>query len=146
MVSEIEPGQLKPIRSGSGGVSRVLQPQTWCDLWRCRERITKLHSEGGAEGHPVADPQHGHQPKNWPPLDGMSMPSDKTSLTSLWNRHTRTEKGEMEVEFRPTCGAAQEKQSAAALPSLTPPALPGFLVWGVSGALATTGAIPRTGF
>ena len=39
----------------------------------------------------------------------------------------------MEVEFHPTCGAAQEKQSAAALPSSTPSALPGFLVWGVSG-------------
>ena len=30
----------------------------------------------------------------------------------------------------PTCGAAQEKQSAAALPSSTPPALPWCFVWG----------------
>ena len=37
------------------------------------------------------------------------------------------------VHFLPTCGAALEKQSAAALPSLTPPALPSFFVWGVSG-------------
>ena len=43
------------------------------------------------------------------------------------------ESGERGVQFLPTCGAAQEKQSAAALPSLTPPALPGFFVWGVSG-------------
>ena len=42
--------------------------------------------------------------------------------------------------------ASQEKQSAAALPSLTPLALPGFLVWGFLWPLATTGAIPRTGF
>ena len=74
----------------------------------------------------------GHQPQNWPLLDGMSMPSDKTSLTSLWNPHRGKVKGEMEVVFLPTCGAAQEKPSAAALPSSTSPALPGFLVWGVS--------------
>ena len=60
------------------------------------------------------------------------MPSDKTSLTSLWNPHRGKVKGEMEVEFLPTCGAALEKQSAAALPSLTL-AFPGFLVWGFSG-------------
>ena len=58
------------------------------------------------------------------------MPSDKTSLTSLWNPHRGKVKGEMEVEFLPTCGAAQEKQSAAALPSSTPPALPWCFVWG----------------
>ena len=75
----------------------------------------------------------GHQPQNWPPLDGMSLPSEKTSLTLLWNLHRGKVKGEREVEFLPACGAAHEKQSAAALPSLTPPALP------------TTGAIPRTG-
>ena len=51
----------------------------------------------------------------------------------------------MEVEFLPTCGAAQEKQSAAALPSLTPPALTLYFVWGFW-PLAKTGAIPRTGF
>ena len=61
--------------------------------------------------------------------------------------HRRTgEKGKSGVKFLPTCGAAQEKQSAAALPSLTPLALPGFFVWGVFWPLATTGAIPRTGF
>ena len=64
------------------------------------------------------------------------MPSDKTSQTSLWNPHRGKVKGEMEVEFLPTCGAAQEKQSAAALPSF---------VWGFW-PLAKTGAIPRTGF
>ena len=52
----------------------------------------------------------GHQPQNWPPLDGISTPSDKTSLTLLWNPHRGKVKGEMEAEFLPTCGAAQEKQ------------------------------------
>ena len=87
------------------------QPPTWCDLRRCRERITKFHFEGVRRSIP--SPQHGHQPQNWkrcvaekfraaaapefslkghqpqkwPPLDGMSVPSDKTSLTSLWNPH-----------------------------------------------------------
>ena len=28
----------------------------------------------------------GHQPQNWP-LDGMTIPSEKTSLTLLWNPH-----------------------------------------------------------
>ena len=73
------------------------------------------------------------------------MPSDKTSQTSLWNPHRRKVKGEMEVEFLPTCGAAQEKQSAAALPSSNPNALPLYFVWGFW-PLAKTGAIPRTGF
>ena len=36
----------------------------------------------------------------------------------------------MEVEFLPTCGAAQEKQSTAALPSSNPNALPLYFVWG----------------
>ena len=59
--------------------------------------------------------------------------------------HRRTEKGgKGEFSFLPTCG--QEKQSAAALPSLTPAALPGFLCLGCFRPLATTGAIPRTGF
>ena len=57
------------------------------------------------------------------------MPSDKTSQTSLWNPHRGKVKGEMEVEFLPTCGAAQEKQSAAALPSSNPNALPLYFVW-----------------
>ena len=26
--------------------------------------------------------------QNWPPLHGVSVPSDKTSLTSLWNLHS----------------------------------------------------------
>ena len=47
------------------------------------------------------------------------------------------------MEFLPTCGAAQEKQSAAALPSSNPNALPFVLCLGF---LAKTGAIPRTGF
>ena len=34
------------------------------------------------------------------------------------------------VVFLSSCGAAQEKQSAAALPSSTPPALPLKFVWG----------------
>ena len=58
------------------------------------------------------------------------MPSDKTSQMSLWNPHRGKVKGEMEVEFLPTCGAAQENQSAAALPSSNPNALP---LSGVSG-------------
>ena len=57
------------------------------------------------------------------------MPSDKTSQTSLWNHHRGKVKGEMEVEFLPTCGAAQEKQSAAALPCSNPNALPLKFVW-----------------
>ena len=150
--------QRSPVCSTSLG-----QPPTWCDLWRCREMITKLHSEG----HPGANPQYhnwkrgvsetsraaaapeflhdGHQPQNWPTLDGISLPSDKTSQTSLWNPHRGKVKGEMEVEFLPTCGAAQEKQSAAALPSSTPNALPLNFVLGFW-PLAKTGAIPRTGF
>ena len=51
----------------------------------------------------------------------------------------------MEVEFLSTCGAAQEKQSAATLPSSNPNALPLYFVWGFW-PLAKTGAIPRTGF
>ena len=50
----------------------------------------------------------------------------------------------MEV-FLPTCGAAQEKQSAEALPCSNPNALPLKFVWGFW-PLAKTGAIPRTGF
>ena len=52
MVAEIEVyWRGNPTNSlGSGGVSRVFhipgQPPTWCDLWRCREMITKLHFEG----------------------------------------------------------------------------------------------------
>ena len=156
-----------PVCSTSRG-----QPPTWCDLWRCREMITKLLFEGVRRGIPGPTPitgsnprtgrgvsrRHpgwlqppnfyidGHQPQNWPPLDGISMPSDKTSQTSLWNHHSRKVKGEMEVEFHPTCGAAQEKQSAAALPSLTPSRPPRFHCLGCFWPLATTGAIPRIGF
>ena len=71
------------------------------------------------------------------------MPSDKTSQTSLWNPHRGKVKGEM--EFLPTCGAAQEKLSAAALPSSNPNALPLYFVSGFW-PLAKTGAIPITGF
>ena len=96
---------------------------TWCDLWRCREMITKLHFEGVRRGIPGptpstgtnpttgrgVSPRHpgrrlppnfyttGTNPRTGPPLDGMSMPSDQTSLTSLWNPHRGKVKGEMEV-------------------------------------------------
>ena len=97
------------------------QPPTWCDLRRCREMITKLHFEGVRRGIPGPTPSmgtpqlgagclrdipgggcprilhDGHQPQNWPPLDGISMPSDKTSQTSLWKHHRGKVKGEMEV-------------------------------------------------
>ena len=91
------------------------QPPSWWDLGRCRERIARLHFEGvlrdilgptpNLDGHQPqkwkrgvsktsrgaeAGPKFlllGHQPQNWPPLDGMSMPSEKTSLTLLWNPH-----------------------------------------------------------
>ena len=59
----------------------------------------------------------------------MSLPSDQTSLTSLWNPHSITVKGEKGMVFLSTCGAAQVKQSAAALPSSTPTALPLCFVW-----------------
>ena len=49
----------------------------------------------------------------------------------------------MEVEFLPTCGAAQEKQSAAALPSLTPSRPPRFLCLACFRPLATTGRHPK---
>ena len=66
------------------------------------------------------------------------MPSDKTSQTSPWNPHRRKVKGKMEVEFLPTCGGAQGKQSAAALPGFNPNAPPfvlclGFLAAGQNG-------------
>ena len=51
----------QPIRSGSGGVSRVFPP-TWCDLWRCREMITKLHFEGVRRGIPGPTPSTGTNP------------------------------------------------------------------------------------
>ena len=56
----------QPIRSGSGGVSRVFHipgpTPTWCDLWRCREMITKLHFEGVRRGIPGPTPSTGTNP------------------------------------------------------------------------------------
>ena len=95
------------------------------------------HFEGVRRGIPGPTPSLvGQHPQNWPPLDGMSLPSEKTSVTLLWNTHRGKVKGEREVEFLPACGAAQEKQLAAALP------LPGFLVW-VSLAAGHNGHHPK---
>ena len=47
--------------------------------------------------------------------------------------------------FCPPVALPQVKQSAAALPSSIPNALPLYFVWGFW-PLAKTGAIPRTGF
>ena len=69
------------------------------------------------------------------------MPSDKTSQTSLWNPH----RGEVKGENGGGVSAYLEKQSAAALPSSDPNALPLYFVWGFW-PLAKTGTIPRTGF
>ena len=121
--------------------------------------------------HPGADPQHGHQPHNWKkgiletsgaanapeffldghqsqnwPLDGISMPSNKTSLTSLWSLHREVVKGKMEVEFPPTCGAAQEKQTSCGAAQFDPSRPPWFPCLGCFQPLATTGTIQRTGF
>ena len=52
-------------------------------------------------------------------------------------------KGKRGVQFLPTCGAAQEKQSAAQFDASRPPR---FFCLGCFRPLATTGAIPRTGF
>ena len=35
---------------------------TWCDLWRCREMITKLHFEGVRRGIPGTTPSTGTNP------------------------------------------------------------------------------------
>ena len=125
----------QPIRSGSGGVSLVFHipgptPSTGTN-WK---RGVSETSRAAAAPEFLHD---GHQPQNWPPLDGISMPSDKTSQTSLWNPHRGKVKGEMEVEFLPTCGAAQE-----APPRSNPNALLLYFVWGFW-PLAKTGAIPR---
>ena len=75
------------------------------------------------------------------------MPSDKTSQTSLWNRHRGKVKGEMEVEFLPTCGAHRRNSQLRRCPALTqtPSLCTLYFVWGFW-PLAKTGAIPRTGF
>ena len=114
----------QPNRSGSGGVPRVFRIPGPTPATGTNPRT------GGRQPENLAF-HSGHQPQNWTPLDCISMPSDKTSRTSLWNPHSRkTLKGERRVEFLTTCGAAQEKQSTVAPPASTPPALPGFLVWG----------------
>ena len=43
-----------PVCSTSRG-----QPPIWCDLWRCREMITKLHFEGVRRGIPGPTPSTG---------------------------------------------------------------------------------------
>ena len=53
-------GRGVPVCSTSRG-----QPPTWCDLWRCREMIIKLHFEGVWRDIPASTPQYGHQPHNW---------------------------------------------------------------------------------
>ena len=61
----------------------------------------------------------GHQPQNWP-LDGMSMPVKDVADVTVEPPQENRERGKGEFSFcRPV-----------ALPSLTPPALPSFLVWG----------------
>ena len=118
------------------------------------------------EGHPGANPQYhnwkrgvsetsraaaapeflhdGHQPQNWP-LDGISLPSVSRRRRHCGIPTGEPRKGKRGVQFLPTCGAAQEKQSAAALHCSNPNALPLKFVWGFW-PLAKTGAIPRTGF
>ena len=171
------PGQHNPFVPAAVGCPVCFtsqgQPPTWCDLWRCREMITKLLFEGVRRGIPGPTPSTGTNPRtgrgvsrrhpgrrllpnfymmgtnqrqNWPPLDGISMPSDKTSQTSLWNPHRRTEKGEKGGGVSAylwrfpgetvSCGAAQ----------FDPSRPPRFLGLGCFWPLATTGAIPRTGF
>ena len=47
----------RPVCSTSRG-----QPPTWCDLWRCREMITKLHFEGVRRDIPGPTPSTGTSP------------------------------------------------------------------------------------
>ena len=77
---------------GCGGTSRG-QPQYGHQPHNWKRGVSET-SRAAAAPEFLHD---GHQPKNWPTLDGISMPSDKTSQTSLWNPHRGKVKGEMEV-------------------------------------------------
>ena len=62
-----QPNHFAPaaVRCPACSTSRGQLP-TWCDLWRFREMITKLHFEGVRRGIPGPTPSLvGHQPQNW---------------------------------------------------------------------------------
>ena len=55
-----QPNQFAPAAVGCPVCSTSRgQPPTWCDLWRCREMITKLHFEGVRRGIPGTTPSTG---------------------------------------------------------------------------------------
>ena len=54
-----QPNQFAPAAEGCPVCSTSRgQPPTWCDLWRCREMITKLHFEGVRRDIPGPTPSH----------------------------------------------------------------------------------------
>ena len=58
-----QPNQFAPAAEGCPVCSTSRgQPPTWCDLWRCREMITKLHFEGVRRGIPGPTPSTGNNP------------------------------------------------------------------------------------
>ena len=58
-----QPNQFAPAAEGCPvcSTSRSQLP-TWCDLWRCREMITKLHFEGVRRDIPGPTPSTGNNP------------------------------------------------------------------------------------
>ena len=58
-----QPNQFAPAAVGCPVCSTSRgQPPTWCDLWRCREMITKLNFEGVRRGIPGTTPSTGTNP------------------------------------------------------------------------------------
>ena len=58
-----QPNQFAPAAEGCPVCSTSRgQPPTWCDLWRCREMITKLHFEGVRRDIPGPTPSTGTNP------------------------------------------------------------------------------------
>ena len=74
------------------------------------------------------------------------MPSEKTSLTLLWNPHRRTEKGEKDSSVSADLWRCPGETVSCGATQFDPSRPPRFLCLGCFRPLATTGAIPRTGF
>ena len=165
----------QPIRSGSGGVSCVFYipgpTPTWCDLWRCREMITKLHFEGVQRGIPGPTPSTGTNPTTGrgvsPRHPGRRLPPNfYTTGTNPrtghhwtaclcpvirrrrrhWKSPQRKSKGGNGggvSAYLWRCPGETVSCGAAQLYPTRPPLV---LCLGFFWPLVTTGAIPRTGF
>ena len=167
-----QPNQFAPTAVGCPVCSTSRgQPPTWCDLWRCREMMTKLHFERVRRGIPGPTPSTGTNPTTGrgvsPRHPGRRLPPNfYTTGTNPRTGHHWTACLCPVIRRRRRHGKSPQRKSkggngggvsaylwrcpgetvSCGAPHLYPTRPPLVLCLGFFWPLVTTGAIPRTGF